>query len=127
MDYHWSRPLSYILDDDGVPVACEDLEAWTQWWGKRWGSPHTRVGEDVVGDTRISTSFLGDDVAVSGPPVVWETAIFCSGRETHIFARYSSRVEAQAGHAAALELAHANPLSFWSGDEPDQEDDRHTS
>lgn len=107
------RPLSYRLDDDGVPVPCDDPLELARWRARMWSHPDVRIAEDVVDDVRVSTVFVGFDPVVSGPPVLWETAIFCEARETMMFARYSSKADAIAGHAAALELARANPYYFW--------------
>lgn len=100
----------YILNDQGEPEPCEDLERWGRWVeipGNR------RLAEDFVGDLRVSTVFLALDHAFhGGPPVLWETMIF--GPDGHVLdeyqARYTSREAALRGHADAVAQAHRSAL-----------------
>lgn len=58
---------------------------------------------------RVSTVFLGLDhnFGSGGPPILWETMIFNVETEDgyQFQERYSTREEAIAGHAAAVEYA----------------------
>ena len=94
----------YVLDDHGQPLRCDDLFVWAEWFE---GSGEKRVvAQDAVGDVRVSTVFLGLDHhwGFGGPPVLWETMIV-GGPHDGYEERYSSREDARAGHAYALELA----------------------
>jgi hypothetical protein len=101
----------YILDEHGSPVPCSSSDAWALWreHARRDGS--LWAGRDDVGRFRISTVFLGLDhsFGVDGPPVLWETAIFdATSDDVEIVRRYTSRADAEAGHAVAV--AHARHL-----------------
>jgi hypothetical protein len=67
-----NKPLLYILvNRKPVPVA-NVLE-----WGKYLDEKNRRVCYDEIGDTLISTVFLGIDHAFhGGPPILFETMIF---------------------------------------------------
>lgn len=59
------------------------------------------VAQDDVGDTHISTVFLGiDHNWGSGPPLLFETMIF--GSDDLLWERYTTWEEAEKGHAAAV-------------------------
>ena len=62
-----------------------------------------RVARTTVGDTYVSTVFLGLDHACEGPPMIFETMIFGGDRDQDCW-RYSTEEEARAGHAKAVEL-----------------------
>lgn len=91
--------LYYILDDDGNPLAVEDVLVWAQWY-----ETHRRqciVEQDHIGKSKVSTVFLGLDHNFSnhGPPVLWKTMVF-EGPLDHTMERYSSQQAARYGHAA---------------------------
>lgn len=92
----------YILDDNGTPVAEPDLLAWGKWMQ----SVERHVANDFLpGDIHVSTVFLGLDHSFGdGPPLIYETMIF-GGEHDQYQERYSTRDEALAGHATALNLA----------------------
>lgn len=56
------------------------------------------VAVTLLGESRVSTVFLGVDHSVGvGPPVLWETLVFggkCDGEQRH----YSSKADAEQGH-----------------------------
>ena len=85
----------YILDDAGNPVATDDVLV----WGRFMSSGKRAVAQEMIGDVRVSTVFLGFDYHFGdGPPILWETMVFWpdeGGNECH---RYSSLTEARAGH-----------------------------
>lgn len=84
----------YILVD-GEAVPSDDLMEWARWMGEADRS----VARTLVGSSSVSTVFLGLDHSFSmgGPPVLWETAVFCGG-ECDIVNRYTSEAKAKAGH-----------------------------
>ena len=63
------------------------------------------IGDDELGDVRVSTVWIGLDhgLGLSGPPLIFETMIFGGELDGHIW-RYSSETEARAGHARAVGL-----------------------
>ena len=90
----------YILDGK-VPVPCDDVLS----WGKEYEKQDRRVARDKVGDTSISTVFLGIDhnCTEKGPPELFETMIF-GGEHDDYQKRYATWEEAEAGHAKALKM-----------------------
>lgn len=91
----------YILEDKkAVPVSFEE---WSAWFGKG----NRRVARDKIGNTEVSTVFLGLDHAFGGPvPLLFETMVFggpLDGEEN----RYSTWDEAVAGHETMVEKVKA--------------------
>ncbi len=84
----------YILVDK-VPVAEPDLFAWGRWLE----SGDRKVASTMIGDTRISTVFLGLDYNFhqDGPPILFETMVF-GGPMDEEMDRYSTWEEAEQGH-----------------------------
>lgn len=87
----------YITDDEGQPVPCPDLMRWARWF--------ERPGNKIVirsyaPDVMVSTVFLALDHGFGdGPPVLWETMVFCDGTcRDRDSARYTSRYSALRGH-----------------------------
>jgi len=109
------RPLHYILDDHGQPVACGDDNAsvlrWAQWFCRNL--EQRVVLRTVIEPYRVSTVFLGLDhrFVGDGPPVLWETMIFTSREASPSFGdyqeRYASRESAVAGHTRAVDAVLA--------------------
>ena len=93
----------YILADDGrTPVPMSDFMTWAKWFED---DAKRRVGEDTIGDARVSTVFLALNHSFGrGAPVLWETMIF-GGTHNQYQERYSTYDEAVTGHAKALALA----------------------
>lgn len=55
------------------PVLEPDLDKWAAWIEKA----ERHVGDTMIGDSRVSTVFLGLDHSFgNGSPVLWETMIF---------------------------------------------------
>jgi hypothetical protein len=102
--------LYYVLDDDGQPVATEDVLLWGLWFEQA----HERrvVARTQVGPYQVSTVFLGldHDFTFRGPPVLWETMVFRddTGGEDYDCRRYSSRQDAIDGHAITVALVGAS-------------------
>jgi hypothetical protein len=92
----------YVLNDAGEAVSEPDLMKWGAWMGK--AERHVAYNA-TPGGARVSTVFLGLDHSWdAGPPILWETMIF-GGKEDGYQERFSSREDAVAGHAKALQLA----------------------
>ena len=92
---------TYILDSEGNPVPEPDTLKWGRWMELA----ERHLGDDTIGNSRISTVFLGIDhqLANGQPPLLYETMIFANGRDDYC-ERYSTRSEALAGHAKAVEM-----------------------
>ncbi len=102
----------YILDDEGEPVAV-DVLAWADWMAGPEHADRIVLQAQPTRTTRVSTVFMGLDHDWSGRglPVLWETMIF-GGPFDGYQRRYTSRLDALRGHAAALalvELFHDAP------------------
>jgi len=69
--------MMYKLDGK-VAVKCEDQNDWASWFSKT----DRTVANDVIGDSRISTVFLGFDHSLKtdpwfeGEPILFETMVF---------------------------------------------------
>ena len=67
-------------------------------WAKMFEEKDRHVAEEMIGDVRISTVFLGLDHAFgSGPPLLFETMVF-GGSLDQEQDRYSTWAEAEVGH-----------------------------
>jgi hypothetical protein len=89
----------YILNEQGVPVVEPDLFKWGKWFQDSFDQ--RRVKQEMVGDLKVSTVFLGlDHSRGKGPPALWETMVFAKGSSMHLdFDRCSgSREQAEAMH-----------------------------
>lgn len=105
----------YKLDDSLQPVACESHEEYfgwhesmpdSSWWYQRKTGIGFQIRRDDVGDSIVSTIYLGLDhgLGCSGDPVLYQTMTFPGGKQE----RYSSWAAASHGHRAAMEnLGHA--------------------
>lgn len=101
------RPDKYVLDEQGNPLAIEDLMIWAEWLEHA----NRRVARDKVGNCEISTVFLGlDHNWTDGPPLLWETMLFSTNEQElpdelrYTQWRYSSREAAEGGHVLAVEM-----------------------
>ena len=90
----------YRINEEGTPVAMEDVIEWARWFE----TAERHVAEDLVttpgGESvRVSTVFLGIDHnhGMYGPPVLWETMIFRKGEGCEQW-RHVSRASAKAMH-----------------------------
>lgn len=94
----------YILDGKKA-VPCEDLMEWGGWFE----TADRHVAQDMVGDVRVSTVFLGLDHSFGrllhedAPPLLFETMIF-GGDHDQYQDRCSTWEQAEAMHAEALAL-----------------------
>src|SRR5437667_292748 len=66
----------YILDENGAPKLESDLMNWAKWYEKS----NRCVAREKIGDSEVSTVFLGLDHSFSilenTAPVLWETIVF---------------------------------------------------
>ena len=94
-----TRTGRYILVDR-KPVECTDLLEWSQWFGD---DKNRRVAENIIGNFRISTVFLGLDhnFIDIGPPILFETIVFV-GKVIVWQERYPTWGEAMAGHQSCI-------------------------
>jgi hypothetical protein len=93
----------YILDDNGEPVPCADTLTWGMW--RRQNPDKWKIARDEINSVIVSTVFLCMNHSYGdGPPVLWETMIFGGARDGYQD-RYTSRADAVAGHAKAIEIA----------------------
>lgn len=85
----------YILDEHNQPEHIDDLMCWAMWFEK---SDRT-IAKTNVGDTLVSTVFLGIDhnFDEQGLPVLFETMVF-GGALDEYQERYTSAEEAEWGH-----------------------------
>lgn len=101
----------YILDEKGAPVAEPDLMTWALWFEKA----DRHVGNETIGDSKISTVFLGLDHAFGGGvPVLWETMVFGGKLDQEQDRCCGSREQAEAMHARMVErvlCSNAEPSS----------------
>lgn len=67
--------MTFVLDAFGNPVPEPDVLKWADWM---FGDVATRqVKKETVGDTTVSTVFLGIDHGLNDDaPVLWETMTF---------------------------------------------------
>lgn len=94
----------YILDALGKPVPEPDIEKWTKWYEN---IDHRMVAEDTIGESNISTIFLGIDPSgisrrTSRIPMLWETMVFGGPLDQEQWRCGGSREEAKAMHASAV-------------------------
>lgn len=97
----------YILDENGEPREATTLEFCAFYAGEN--DKKRIVRQDRLGPAErflVSTVFLGvdHDFSGKGPPVLWETMIFDQEASTldQRQWRYTSRADAEQGHAAAV-------------------------
>ena len=97
----------YKLNENGEPIRSDVFAA----------GPETRIGDDTIGDSRISTVFLCIDHGWGdSSPVLWETMVF-GGPLDGEQERYMSRPAAIAGHAAMIERVKRAAIHEGGDDE----------
>jgi len=94
----------YMLDESGEPKIITDLMEWGKWMG----SANRHVADEMIGESRISTIFLGLDHAWGdSSPLVWETLVF-GGRDDGEMERCGgSRKNAEEMHKRMVEKIKA--------------------
>jgi hypothetical protein len=85
----------YILGENGELVPCNDLME----WAREFDNTRRQVAGETIGESLISTVFLGLDHSFGGAvPILWETMVF-GGRLDQEQDRCSGcRADAQAMH-----------------------------
>lgn len=103
-----TKPLMYVLDENGEPVGIDvgDPRMSQRYAKLDAGEPDPwRVARDEVGEWNVSTVFLGVDHQFgNGPPVLWETMVFGPEPWSDWQDRYTSRADAEVGHARVVEM-----------------------
>jgi hypothetical protein len=96
------------FDKDGQPIPEE--QGFTLRYGQPPGavSDYARIGLDMVGDSKMSTVWLGlnHEFSPHRPPLIFETMIF-GGEYGDYCRRYSTEAGAVAGHAAVVAALRA--------------------
>jgi hypothetical protein len=84
----------YILDGHTAKPVDDVLE-----WGTWFETANRRVAKDTIGDSEVSTVFIGLDHSFGGDkPLIFETMVF-DGPLDGEMDRYSTWEEAEKGHA----------------------------
>lgn len=94
----------WILDADKRPVKTDDVLV----WGRYFETADRVVKQEMIGDVRVSTVFLGIDHNWSGgPPVLFETMIF-GGEHDQYQDRCSTWKQAEQMHEKACALVRGH-------------------
>lgn len=65
--------MVYILDENKNPVKVDDILEWARWFE----TSDRHVSDDLIGDDRVSTVFLGlNHSHGGGEPILFETMVF---------------------------------------------------
>lgn len=91
----------YIESVTGIPVQVDDVLIWSEWFAANGDARIVR--KDFVGETEVSTVFLGLDHnhTNEGPPILYETLVFGGPLNDEMW-RYPTRETAEAGHEAMV-------------------------
>jgi len=90
----------YILLDNGETKPVSSME-WAEWFE----TAERCIAFDKLQDCEVSTVFRGlDHRFAAGPPLIFETMVF-GGPLDQEMDRYSTKVEALAGHEAMVKRA----------------------
>lgn len=96
----------YILNEAGKPIPEPDLMKWGTWLQ----TANRHVATEIIGDSKVSTIFLGLDYAFGGePPVLWETMVFGGKLDQAQDRCGGSREQAEAMHARMVERVREAP------------------
>lgn len=104
------RPLFWVLDERGepMPIPRDGATEFDQSAAVARGLAHPlrQVKRTWVRNwtAKVSTVFLGADVAFSGPPILWETAVFIGTHCETVEHCGGSREQAEAMHAKWVRL-----------------------
>ena len=95
----------YILDACGKPTPEPDVLKWAQWFR----TADRKVGDERIGESRISPVFLGLDHGWGSPvPVLWETMVFGGPLDQEQSRCAGSREQAEAMHAKMVQRVKAH-------------------
>jgi hypothetical protein len=106
------------LDKQGNPITSEEFMRLKYDLVNGRVSDYGRIGEDEVGEARVSTVWLGIDHrgCGDGPPLIFETMIF-GGEHDQFCARYSTEGRAVEGHARVVADLRAGREPWFIADE----------
>lgn len=100
----------YILDGHKA-VPCNDYFKWGEWHR----TADRKVKREMVGESDVSTVFLGLDHSYGdGPPVLFETLVFDGPLDMEMD-RYETWEEAEKGHAAMVERVKKRMAAIENG------------
>jgi hypothetical protein len=101
-----SYMMNYILKDKEA-IAEPDTLKWCKWFE----NADRQIALDRIGDSRISTVFLGIDHSFiyKGTPILFETMIF-GGKRDGYQARYCTWIEAMEGHLEMIKIVTKESL-----------------
>lgn len=92
----------YILDQHGNPKPEADLIAWAIWFES--SRKNRIVKQNFIGESKVSTIFLGLDHSWSGgKPILWETMVFGGKLDQEQDRCSGNKEQAEAMHARMLE------------------------
>jgi hypothetical protein len=95
------EPLTYYTLLDRIAVPTQDVLVWARWFETHF--KERMVAKTWIGETEISTVFLGIDHAPwSARPEIFETMIFGGPLDEEMW-RCSTYDEAEAQHEAAIQ------------------------
>lgn len=95
---------TYILDGNWNPVLEPDLLKWGEWLEARQRAGTLHVADELVGEVRVSTKFIGlPHLGTGDPPLLFETLVF--GGDLDLQGEwYATRQQAQSGHKEWVEV-----------------------
>lgn len=98
----------FILDASGNPIPEPDLITWGKWM--QTGNRKVKVAQ--VGESKVSTVFLGlDHNWGDGPPTLWETMVFGGLMDQELDRCSGSREQAEAMHERMVEKVRQWPCT----------------
>lgn len=92
--------MSRYYDWQGNPIS-----------GMQWArlfEDERHIGDDRIGDVRISTVWIGLDLGLQAPPLIFETMVFDEEGDWSV--RYATEREAREGHARVVALVRENAV-----------------
>lgn len=107
------KRMFYILNDQHEPVVVDGLLEWAKWMEMEEGTgDRRRVAFDEIGESSVSTVFLGLDHNHfgSGQPILFETMIF-GGAHDGYQERCAAWPDALAQHNRACAMVTSNEQS----------------
>lgn len=100
---------TFILKD-GQPLLCDDLLEWGRWFE----TAERHIGLSRIGDSNVSTVFLGLDHNWSdGPPILWETMVFGGALDQEQDRCAGNREQAEAMHQKWVKRTIAAEFTWW--------------
>ena len=76
------KTLTYILNEDGVPVPETDMQKWIKWFAEHYNRFNTDtpriLKSDNIGEFLVNTVFLAVDREImdNKDPVLWECMVY---------------------------------------------------